>query len=125
MEVDELTLKIDEIVTRYSKEVEDKISDILERTADSIVDYIKSHAPKSGHGNVHLADSFVKQSFGSGSDKRIVIYSEKKGRLVHLIEFGYRHRSGAFVSARPFMRPAYDGFVPAMLEEIKSVIGGK
>jgi len=45
--------------------------------------------------------------------------------LVHLIEFGFMHRSGKYVNPRPFLRPAYDTFTPKMLEDIKVIIRGK
>ncbi len=124
MEVDEIAVKIDEEVEKYSKDVEDRISACLDRTADEILAYIKSNAPRSSHGSVHLADSFIKESYGEGANRIIVIYSKTKGRLVHLIEFGFKHRSGAFVSARPFLRPAYETYAPKMLEEIRGIIKG-
>jgi len=124
MEVDEIVVKINEEINKYSSDVENKISECLEKTADEIIEYIKSNAPRSNHGSVHLADSFVKESYGEGANKTIVIYSKTKGRLVHLIEFGYKHRSGAFVSARPFLRPAYETYAPKMLEEIRGIIKG-
>ena len=52
----------------------------------------------------------------------MTIYSKSKGRLVHLIEFGFVHRSGRFVSARPFLRPSYEKEAPKMEEKIKEAI---
>ena len=71
--------------------------------------------------------SFIKTEVGSGLKKTIYISSKTKGRLVHLIELGFKHRSGKHVSAQPFMRPAYDTFTPEMLEDIKKIIerGGR
>ena len=86
------------------------------------LDYIKENAPRSSINHEHLGDSFLKESFGSGVNKTIVIYSKSKGHIVHLIELGYKHRSGKMVPARPFMRPAYDEFSPNMLEEIQKII---
>lgn len=123
MKVDELTLEIEKSVQAYTKEVEAQISEILDRTANQIIDYIKSNAPKSGRANA-MADSFIKESFGEGANKTIVIYSKTKSSIVHLIEFGFKHRSGVFVSARPFMGPAYETYAPKMLEDIRKIIGG-
>ena len=96
----------------------------LDETADKILNYIFSNCPRSGLGSNHLADSFIKTEVGSGLKKTIYISSKTKGRLVHLIELGFKHRSGKHVSAQPFMRPAYDTFTPEMLEEIKKIIEG-
>ena len=64
---------------------------------------------------------------GSGVNKTIYISSGTKGRLVHLVELGFKHISGKHVEARPFMRPAYETFTPEMLEDIKKIIerGGR
>lgn len=71
-----------------------------------------------------MADSFVKTPLGDGVQKVIYISSKSKGRLVHLIELGFKHKSGRHVAARPFLRPAYESFTPEMLEEIKNIIHG-
>ena len=124
LELTALTPEIEKAVKDYSKEVELAIVKRLEETADQILDYIKENAPRSPWTKEHLGDSFVKESYGDGVNKTIVIYSKTKGSIVHLIELGFKHRSGKLVSARPFMRPAYDQFTPKMIEDIKKIISG-
>lgn len=125
IELTALTKEISEAVDSYSQDVLIAIEQELDETADKILDYIKSNAPR-GFQTEHLADSFIKESYGEGVNKTIVIYSKTKGSIVHLIELGFKHRSGKLVSARPFMRPAYDQFTPKMLENIARIIkGGK
>lgn len=124
--VDEIGTKLTDIIKNYASEVQEEVLKRFELTADEILDYIKNNCPRSDGGSNHLADTFVKTEVGSGLNKIIYISSQKKGRLVHLIELGFKHRSGRHVPARPFMRPAYDTFTPEMLEDIKSIIkGGK
>lgn len=120
--VDKLPLKLSEIVNKYSEEVKEKVEKILDETAEETLEYIKTNCVKSSYGNNHLADSFILTIVGSGSSKTIFISSKSKGRLVHLIELGFKHRGGKFVPARPFMRPAFDTFSPKMLEEIRGII---
>ena len=124
LEITALTPEIEKAVKDYSKEVELAIVKRLEETADQILDYIKENAPRSPWTKEHLGDSFVKESYGDGVNKTIVIYSKTKGSIVHLIELGFKHRSGKLISARPFMRPAYDELTPKMLEDIKKIING-
>ena len=124
--VDEIGTKLTDIIKDYASEVQEEVLKRFELTADEILDYIKNNCPRSDGGSNHLADTFVKTEVGSGLNKIIYISSQKKGRLVRLIELGFKHRSGRHVPARPFMRPAYDTFTPEMLEDIKSIIkGGK
>ena len=124
LEITALTPEIEKAVKDYSKDVELAIVKRLEETADQILDYIKENAPRSPWTKEHLGDSFIKESYGDGVNKTIVIYSKTKGSIVHLIELGFKHRSGKHISARPFMRPAYDEFTPKMLEDIKKIING-
>ena len=124
LEITALTPEIEKAVKSYSKDVEKAIVERLEYTADQILDYIKSNAPRTPYTKEHLGDSFIKESRGEGVNKTIVIYSKTKGSIVHLVELGFRHRSGKFVSARPFMRPAYEEFTPKMLEDIQKIING-
>ena len=124
LEITALTPEIEKAVKDYSKEVELAIVRRLEETADQILDYIKENAPRSPWTKEHLGDSFVKESYGDGVNKTIVIFSKTKGSIVHLIELGFKHRSGKLISARPFMRPAYDELAPKMLEDIKKIING-
>lgn len=122
--LDNLGVKITELINEYTNGVKDEALIKLDETADKILNYIFSNCPRSGLGSNHLADSFIKTEVGSGLKKTIYISSKTKGRLVHLIELGFKHRSGKHVSAQPFMRPAYDTFTPEMLEEIKKIIEG-
>ena len=123
IELGSLGKRISEEVESYSEKVLDDALERLDKTADEILDYIKSNAPRGKHSE-HLADSFTKKTYGEGKNKTIVIYSETKGSIVHLIELGFKHRSGKLVPARPFLRPAYDEFTPKMIEDIKRIIKG-
>lgn len=122
--LDNLGINLSRIVEKYASGVKEDIVNRLDETADAILEYIATHCPKTDTGDEHLADSFVKTEFGSGVNKTVYISSQTKGRLVHLVELGFKHRSGVHVAARPFMRPAYDTFTPEMLEDIRKIISG-
>ena len=124
IKLEAVTPEIERAVKSYSKDVELAIVATLEKTADQILEYIKENAPRSSINHEHLGDSFIKESFGSGVNKTIVIYSKSKGHIVHLIELGFKHRGGKVVAAQPFMRPAYDNFTPKMLDDIRKIMKG-
>jgi hypothetical protein len=125
--LDKLGIRISDLIKDYTDDVKEGMEERLDETAKEILEYIKTNCPRSETGNVHLADSFILTTFGSGATKTIYISSSTKGRLVHLVELGFKHISGRFVEARPFMRPAYETFTPSMLDDIKKIIrnGGK
>ncbi len=119
--LDDLGKAIEDEIESYVEGIIPKLEKRLSDTAKDILNYMKRNAPRSGYKNA-FADSFVATSNGSGTNQSISIYSEGKGGLTHLLEFGYTHRSGKYVGPRPFMRPAYDMFTPKMLEDIKEII---
>jgi len=119
--LDELGLAISNMVDGYAQDIIIKLEEKLDETAQEIVKYIRSNAPRSG-GSKPFADSFIAEPQGSGINKSIVIFSNEKGKLTHLLEFGFTHRSGKYIGPRPFMRPAYDLLTPKMLEDIKRII---
>lgn len=120
--LEELGDKLSQVINEYSSEVKMSVLKRLDNCADEILDYIQKTAPKGSSGGVHLADSFIKTEVGEGVNKTIYISSKTKGRIVHLIELGFRHISGKHVAARPFLRPSFDTFTPKLLEEIRSII---
>ena len=98
-----------------------EMDDFLTDTAEDIIDDIRETAP-TGNSREHLKDSFTYVKEGTKSNRSVTIYSKTKGRIVHLVEFGFVHRSGKFVSARPFLRPSYEKEAPKMEERIKEAI---
>lgn len=119
--LDDLSSNIMSIVSEYKEEIQKELEGLLDKTADEMLKYIQNNAPRSGKKNA-VADSFKKLELGKGVDKTVVIYSRSRGRIIHLIEFGFRHRNGKFIPARAFMRPAYDTFTPEMIDRIKKII---
>jgi hypothetical protein len=119
--LDELGVAISNMVDDYAQDIIVKLEKKLDETAQEIVKYISTRAPRSG-GTNPFADSFIAEPQGNGINKTIVIFSNEKGKLTHLLEFGFTHRSGKFVGPRPFLRPAYDLLTPKMLEDIKLII---
>lgn len=124
MEIEKLGAEISKLVSAYSEGIKVKVTSQLDETADRMLEYVKSNCPK-GKSKEHLSDSFIKTEVGKGINKTIYISSKTKGRLVHLIELGFKHRSGKHVMAQPFLRPAMEIFTPKMIEEMKGIIKGE
>ena len=122
--VDDFVDIINKEIEKYSKETLDEIENSLDETADKILEYIVSNAPRSGNTGA-IADDFIKESSGEGIHKTITIYAKTKGSITHLIEFGFVHKSGKYVGPRPFLRPAFDTLTPKMIDDIRKIISGK
>lgn len=122
--LDDVGVRISDLIKDYSNDIKESLEHRLDDTANQILEYIKKNCPRSSSGDNHLADSFILTVVGSGTNKVIYISSGTKGRLVHLVELGFKHINGKHVNARPFMRPAYEAFTPKMLEDIKKIIEG-
>lgn len=122
--LDDFLDEVSDLVTKYTKDVLSELESRLDETADKILEYVIANTPRSGNKGA-MADEFVKTEVGEGHEKTIIIHAKEKGRLIHLIEFGFQHKGGKYVAARPFMRPAFDTFTPKMLEDIRRIINGK
>lgn len=122
--LDDFLDEVSDLVTKYTKDVLKELETRLDETADKILEYVITNTPRSGNKKA-MADEFVKTEVGEGHEKTIVIHAKEKGRLIHLIEFGFQHKGGKYIAARPFMRPAFDTFTPKMLEDIRRIISGK
>ena len=122
--LDDFLDEVSDLVTKYTKDVLSELESRLDETADKILEYVIANTPRSGNKGA-MADEFVKTEVGEGHEKTIVIHAKEKGRLIHLIEFGFQHKGGKYIAARPFMRPAFDTFTPKMLEDIRRIISGK
>lgn len=116
--MDKMLTSINSLVQRYGEEVVKSMDKRIDETADEILEYIRNHCPRSDTGSNHLADSFVKTKIGDVT----YISSKTKGKLVHLIELGFKHTSGKFVKGRPFLIPGYEAFTPKMVEDLKRII---
>lgn len=119
--IDKIGDNLSKLISKYSIDVKKKAENELDKTADKILDYVKNNCPR-GDSSVHLADTFIKTEVGEGATKTIYISSSSKGRIVHLVELGFKHINGKHVAARPFLRPAMEEFTPTMLEDIKKII---
>lgn len=119
--LDKLSSEIMDIINTYSDSVKKELEALLDKTSDKVLEYVIKNAPRSGRKNA-MADTFTKVTLGEGINKTVVIYSKTRGRMIHFIEFGFKHRNGKFIPARAFMRPAFDLFTPEMLSEIKKII---
>lgn len=122
--LDDFLDEVSDLVTKYTKDVLSELESRLDETADKILEYVIANTPRSGNKGA-MADEFVKTEVGEGHEKTIIIHAKEKGRLIHLIEFGFQHKGGKYIAARPFMRPAFDTFTPKMLEDIRRIINGK
>ena len=122
--VDNFVDIINKEIENYSKKTLREIENSLDKTADKILEYIISNAPRSGSSGA-LADDFVKVENGEGISKTITIYAKTKGSITHLVEFGFVHKSGKYVGPRPFLRPAFDMLTPKMIDDIRKIINAK
>lgn len=116
--MDKMLTSINDLVQRYGEAVVESMDKRIDETADEILEYIRKNCPRSDTGSNHLADSFVKTKIGDVT----YISSKTKGKLVHLIELGFKHTSGKFVKGRPFLIPGYEAFTPKMVEDLKRII---
>jgi hypothetical protein len=116
--MDKVLDSVNHLIQKYGEAIVIQMDKRIDETADKILEYIKANCARSDSGSNHLADSFIKTKIGDTT----YISSKTKGKLVHLIELGFKHTSGKFVRGRPFLIPGYDRFTPKMIEDLKGII---
>lgn len=114
----DLTNEIRKIYESYSEELKEGIQKIVIEYTEKIISEIKRTAPRSDRsGVIHLADSFDYEIRKDVDNFMTTIYSPDRGFIAHFVEYGSVKNV-----PKPFMRPAFDKYVPQMENEIKNFI---
>lgn len=125
--IEELGETLSKAYGEYIDEVKIKCSEALYNTGQEAVSLLNQTAPVS-HNNVslHLKDSFeVKGQLVDGRLQHIRVWSPKKYRLIHLVEFGHFHwMTGEFIQPKPFFLSTYEKVSEDLKRKISDIIGG-
>lgn len=117
--IDQLAAEILKAVKEYTDDVAEAVEKKVDEVADLVLEEVKRTAPKR---TGKYRRGFVKTNRDEPGRVRRFVWNRRRYMLVHLLEFGHAKRGGGRVAARPHLRPAYDKYVPKLLEEIKRII---
>lgn len=117
--IDDLANQIVQAVKSYTDDVTNAIEKEVDDTAERIKQEAIDNSPKRT-GDYAKGFKVTKQNRG-GINRR-VIWNKKHSRRVHLLEFGHAKRGGGRVAGRAHLRPAYDGNVETMQQNIRRII---
>lgn len=119
--VDQLAAEIAKFVKAYTDDVAAAIEQEVDRTADDILNEIKTNHPYRDRTGEYTK-GFRKTKRDEPGRTRRIIWNRKHYRRVHLLEFGHAKRGGGRVPAYPHLRPAYDKHAPRLVDRIKEII---
>lgn len=119
--VDQLAAEIAKFVKAYTDDVAAAIEQEVDRTADDILNEIKTNHPYRDRTGDYTRN-FRKSKQDEPGRTRRIIWNKKHYRRVHLLEFGHAKRGGGRVPAYPHLRPAYDKHAPRLVDKIKQII---
>ena len=117
--IDRLAAEITKAVQEYTEDVTEAIERKVDEVADQVLKEVKRTAPKR---TGKYRRGFVKTNRDAPGRTRRIVWNKKRYMIVHLLEFGHAKRGGGRVAARPHLRPAYDKYVPKLIEEIRKII---
>lgn len=117
--IDQLAAEITKAVREYTEDVTEAIEQKVDEVADQVLKEVKSTAPKR---TGKYRRGFVKTNRDGPGRVRRFVWNRRRYMLVHLLEFGHAKRGGGRVAGRPHLRPAYDKYVPKLIEEIRKII---
>jgi len=117
--VENLGSAIQGILSDYKIEVQLIIEQEVVKTTKQIIDWLRSNTPKSNLETNHLADSWKSILEKDEKEVQTIIFSDRKGYIAHFLEFGT-----VKTPPQPFLRKAFDLYVPLMINRIKERLGG-
>ena len=107
-----------ELISLYTEDVKSALRLLIEQYASLIIDEIARTAPLGTRATeLHLRDSFFYDTDATVDNLVATIFSPEKGHITHFLEFGTIK-----MPPQPFMRKAYQKYVPEMQDKIKKII---
>ena len=133
--VDQLGAAIEQQLTIYSEEVNEKITAATEASMTKLVERTKATAPTGARGSFRkniTSDSRqlrkAKRSAHGGLHGRVIkstwYVKPPDHRLTHLLVHGHATRNGGRTKANPFLQNALDQVLPEYEAKVKEVIEG-
>lgn len=112
-----------EAMQEYTEEVEEAIPDIVDSTADAMVEEIRSAAPKrSGKYAKGWTARQLGESTRSKEGYAKLVCNPKRYYIAHLVEYGHAKRGGGRVAGKPHIRPACDRLLPEFEKKIEEAV---
>ena len=131
---DELGAAIEQQLTIYSEEVNEKLTAATAETMDKLVKLTKATAPKGARGSFRkniTSDSKqlkrAKRSAHGGLHGYVVkstwYVKPPDHRLTHLLVHGHATKDGGRTKPNPFLQNALDKVLPEYEKEVEEIIG--
>lgn len=133
--VDQLGAAIEQQLTIYSEEVNEKLAAATAETMDKLVKITKATAPKGERGSFRkniTSDSRqlkrAKRSAHGGLHGRVIkatwYVKPPDYRLTHLLVHGHATKDGGRTKADPFLQNALDQVLPEYEAKVEEAING-
>lgn len=119
--VDQLADEIAHGLSKYSKEIVEKVDISSERVGKAAIKQLKSTSPKKT--GKYAKNWTMKTESGIGQPhKRILHVKAPHYRLTHLLEKGHAKVGGGRVEGRPHIRPAEERVIAEFTREVGEAI---
>lgn len=111
-------------LTVYSEEVEEKIRESTRESVSTLVKKTKATAPlgKRGSFRKNIAGDFSSLKKGSRSIKATWYVKAPDYRLVHLLVHGHATKDGGRTKADPFLENALDEVLPEFERKVEEAL---
>jgi len=123
------TVSVDDLSTAVKRELEEycdftaeKVKQIVEEVGENVKKEIQANAPVDT--GAYRRSWKVTKSSETATSKTVVVHSEKRYRLTHLLEKGHAKRGGGRVAAKVHIAPAEANAEKQLIEKVERSLKG-
>ena len=120
--VENLSSAVRRQLEEYCNFTADEVKQIVGEVGESVKKEIMENAPVDT-GAYRKSWRVTKES-ETATSMSVVVHSEKRYRLTHLLEKGHAKRGGGRTKAMPHIAPAEENAVKELENDIKKALGG-
>lgn len=122
-DINNLADAIMDAMQEYTAEVEGAIPEIVDDTADTLVNQIRSNTPRrTGTYTKGWTSRKLGERTRSKEGYAKLVCNPKRYSLTHLLEHGHAKRSGGRVAGKPHIGPACDHVLPDFEKRIEEAV---
>ena len=119
----DFTIQLEQQLTLYTREVQDKVKSILDEETKKALQEIKDKSPK--RKGKYSKGWRIKKEFETANSVGYTIHNSTDYQLSHLLEYGHANRDGSRTAGKSHIQPAEETAVKNIEKRIEKAVKGE